>query len=239
MRKLLQVAQICSSYSISGNKQLNSLVTMTTTQTTVRTKWNIKLRPATITDARALAHLWVSVFPDKFRPTLGQKGEAVLREWFHLSQRRLQMTTMAQVGRQAVGFITLETPASPCPNDGRLLWYALQRHNGLWGALRGLLLMGLMDQDHQQRDDEVYIEMLGVAATWQGCGVASCLMRHAETVAHTQQAKQLCLTVMMDNTPAVHLYEKHGFYVTSEQRSRILEWVTGHIGYYEMVKPVG
>ncbi len=198
----------------------------------------ITLRPATVTDARTLARLWVSVFPEKFDPILGKNGSTILYEWFRLSQYRLQMTTMAEVEKQSVGFITLETPTSPRHDDGRLLWDALQRYNGLVGAWRSLALMWLINQDHDSRDDEVYIEMLGVARPWQGCGVASRLMDHAEAVALAQAARYVCLSVMIDNQPAVHLYEKRGFHITSEKRSRLLKWITGYSGYYEMEKVV-
>lgn len=198
----------------------------------------INLRPAGLVDAEILAKLWVAIFPDKFGPIFGKKGEAVLCDWFRLSRRYLQTTTLAEIDQTTVGFIVLKTLTSLRPDDERWLWYALQLHNGILGALRGLLLMWLIDQNRQCRPGEVYIEMLGVAPPWQRRGVASRLMSHAEAVAQAQQARQLSLNVMIDNFPAVCLYEKTGFHLKSERRSRLLHWVTGHAGYYEMVKDV-
>lgn len=198
----------------------------------------VSLRPAVPTDVKTLARLWMTIFPDKFGPILGQKGEAVLGDWFRLSQRHVQTTTMAEVDRLVVGFMMLDTATAPRPDDGRWLWYALQLHNGLMGALRGVLLMWLIDQNYQCNAEEVYIEMLGVVPGWQGQGVACHLIRYAESVAETHQAKKLALSVMIDNTPAIRFYRKMGFYPRAEQRSRLLKWVTGHAGYYEMVKMV-
>ncbi len=199
----------------------------------------LSLRPATIEDAQQLAHLWASTFPDKFGPVLGKKAEAVLSDWLRLSQRHLQTTTLAQIKETVAGYIVLETPTAPRRNDGRWLWHALQLHYGLWGALRGLLLMLLIDSDYQGGEDEIHIEMLGVAPAWRGRGVACHLIEHAETTAEAQNIKLLSLEVVSDNKPAIQLYEKTGFVIKSKQRSYTLKWITGHSEYYQMVKQVG
>ena len=198
----------------------------------------IRLRPATEVDAAVLARLWAITFPDKFGPVLGPHAEQVLCDWFRLSRRHLQTTTLAEIEGRAAGFIVLETLASPAPDDGRWLWHALQLHYGIFGALRGLLSLWLIDQDHQVSDDEVYIEMLGVDPAWQGQGVARHLLHHAETIAYRRQLPYLTLNVVVDNDPALHLYQKMGFTIQTQRLSRIFKWITGHAGIYEMVKEV-
>jgi ribosomal protein S18 acetylase RimI-like enzyme len=194
------------------------------------------LRPAALADARELARLWVATFPDKFGPILGDKAEPVLCDWLRLSERHLQTTTVAEINGRVIGFIVLETAAAPRADDGRWLWHALQLNNGILGALRGMVLMLLVDYDYRLSEGEIYIELLGVDPDWRGQGVAHHLIAHAETVARRQNATQLALAVVSDNTPAIHLYEKIGFIIKTERRSRLLKWVTGHSGYYEMVK---
>lgn len=196
----------------------------------------VNIRPATLADAPRLAQLWACTFADKFGPILGGKAVPVLCDWFRLSQRHLQTTTLAEVEGVVVGFIVLETPTSPPADDGRWLWHALQLHNGIFGALRGLLLLLLVDNAYQPRPHEVYIEMLGVDPLWQRQGIAHYLMRYAEAVARREAVKCLTLNVVIDNVPALHLYKKSGFTIQAEQRSQILRWITGHSGYYEMVK---
>ena len=196
----------------------------------------ITLRLAGMADAAGLARLWLAIFPDKFGPTLGGKAEAILTDWLRLSRRHLQTTTIAEIEGSIAGFIVLETPLAPRVDDGRWLWHALQLHHGILGVLRGFLCMVLIDNNHRMTDDEVYIEMLGVDPAWRGQGVAHQLMSYAEAVATQQGAAQLTLTVVSDNTPAINLYQKMGFKIKSEQRSRLLKWITGHAGYYEMVK---
>ena len=96
--------------------------------------------------------------------------------------------------------------------------------------------MLLIDNDHQVNGDEIYIEMLGVDPAWRGQGVARHLIIHAETIACGQGLNQVALAVVSDNTPAIPLYEKMGFTISAERRSRLLKWITGHSGYCEMVK---
>jgi ribosomal protein S18 acetylase RimI-like enzyme len=198
----------------------------------------ITLRSATQTDADRLARLWVTTFPDKFGPVLGKQAEAVLRDWLRLSQRHLPTTTVAEVGGEVVGFIVLDTPTAPTADDGRWLWHALQLHNGLFGALRGLLLMVLIDTHHQCNKDEIYIEMLGVAPNWRGQGVARQLLSHAKAVAQVHNISRLTLEVSIDNAPAIKLYQQRGFEIKSTHRSRLFRWVTGHPGYHQMEKEI-
>src|SRR5512139_2491839 len=108
----------------------------------------ITLRSAILADARRLAHLWVATFPDKFGPILGVKAEPVLCDWLRLSQRHLGTTTIAELDGEFAGFIVLQTPAGSRSDDGRWLWHALQLNNGIFGALRGLVLMSLIDTQH-------------------------------------------------------------------------------------------
>lgn len=194
------------------------------------------LRPATGADVEALAQLWSLTFPDKFGPILGASAEPVLRDWLRLSQRHIQTTTVAEISQTVAGYIVLATPSAPRPDDGRWLWHALQLHHGLLGALRGFTLMALINHDRQPGVDEVYIEMIGVAPSWQGQGLGRSLLAYAEAVARAEQATSLVLKVVNDNFKAIQLYQKLGFETTLEQHSRRLAWVTGHNGYYEMVK---
>ncbi len=196
----------------------------------------IILRPATLADAKMLARLWVVTFPDKFGPILGDKSERIICDWLQLSEHHLPTTTVAEVNGIVIGFMILETPATPRPQSGPWLWRALRLHNGVLGALRSFVLMVLIDSDRRLGDDEVYISMLGVAPAWRREGLAAQLITHAESVAREATANRLTLNVMSDNKTAIKLYKKVGFEITIEKRSRFLKWITGHNGYYEMAK---
>ena len=198
----------------------------------------IILRPAQLIDADTLARLWVETFPEKFGPIMGDNAEAIIYDWLRLSQRHLQTTTLATVDNVVVGFISLETPTAPKPDDGRLLWHALRLHCSVFGAAKSVAKMALMDSDHKPNKDEVYIEMLGVDKNWRGRGVAKVLMHYAETVADEKNVRRLSLNVVRGNVAALNLYQDFGFTVEKENKSRVLKWLTGYSGYYQMVKPL-
>ena len=197
---------------------------------------SITLRSATPADIERLAHLWVTTFPDKFGPIMGHKAERIICDWLRLSERHLQTTVLAEVGGIVAGYIILDTPSAPRADSGRWLWHALQLHNGIAGALRSFIMMILMNNNYRPAAGEVYIEMLGVAPAWRGAGVGSKLIAHAEAIGQAENAQRITLNVVCDNEPALKLYQKVGFETTQQKLSRILRWVTGHSGYYLMVK---
>jgi ribosomal protein S18 acetylase RimI-like enzyme len=199
-------------------------------------KVNVKIRPAKPPDIEALARLWMVTFPDKFGPILGHKAERIICDWLRLSERHLQTTILAEVGGVVAGYIILNTPSAPRADTGRWLWRALQLHNGILGAMRSFILMILVNNNYRPAANEVYIEMLGVAPAWRGSGVGGKLIAHAEAIARTENANKITLNVVCDNKPALKLYEKVGFEATQQKQSRILQWITGHSGYYLMVK---
>ena len=196
------------------------------------------LRPATPEDVEVLAELWVSTFPDKFGPILGQNAQAVLVDWLRLSQRHVQTTTIIEAEGQVAGYMMLDTPSAPRPDSGRWLWHALQLHHGIIGALRGFSLMVLVHQGHTPAADEIYIEMVGVAPAFRGRGLARQLLGYAEFIATQEGVSRLCLSVVDGNRAAINLYQKLGFEITGQQKSRLLQWLTGYHGYYEMTKSI-
>lgn len=196
----------------------------------------IILRPATFNDTKRLTELWMATFSDKFGPILGPNAQAILCDWLRLSQRHLKTTTVAETAESIVGFMMLQTPLTFHQDEGRWLWHALQLHQGILGALRGLILMLLVNTNHHPNAGELYIEMLGVDQRWRGLGIASHLISQAETAARQQNLTHLALTVVIDNCPALELYGKLGFKITARRQSLLLRWITGHPGYYEMVK---
>lgn len=202
-------------------------------------KDKVAFRQATPADIQTLAHLWVTSFPNIFGPILGDKAKRVIGDWLLLSERHLQTTTVAEIEHVAVGFIILDTLAAPRADSGRWLWHALQLHNGILGALRSFVLMVLINNNHRLGTGEVYIEMLGVAPAWRGSGLGEELIIHAETVAQAQAATRLTLHVACGNQAALKLYQKMDFEITRHQKNRVLKWITGDAGYFEMVKKVG
>ena len=74
--------------------------------------------------------------------------------------------------------------------------------------------------------DEGSITNVAVAPEWRRRGIADALLRELERRAHALALAFLTLEVRVGNTPAIALYNKHGFKVVGRRKN-----------YYE--KPVG
>ena len=197
----------------------------------------ITIRRATRTDTEIIAQLWVDTFPDKFGPILGDKAQLIIYDWLRLSEHHIHTTIVAEIYGGIGGFMSLKSPANAkLDNGGRWFWHALQLHQNVWQAAWSFLKMSLIDSQRQVQNDEIYIEMLGVAPSWRGYGLAGQLIQHAESIAKSKSLKKLTLSVVCDNTTAIKIYHKYSFEVQYRQQSPSLALLTGYRGYYEMVK---
>jgi len=199
---------------------------------------SVSLRAARPDDDELLARLWVQTFPDKFGPLLGRKAEGIITDWFRLSQRHMETTTVAEIDGVAVGYIVLHTPTTPALEDEEIFWQALRMHYSWWRAGWRILLLSWLDSDYPMGRNEIYIEMVGVDPAWRGQGIATELLAYAESVAREQRAKAVSLSVLCNNQTAIRLYQKHGFHIMQTQRNFVLRLITGEAGYHEMVKGV-
>ena len=64
--------------------------------------------------------------------------------------------------------------------------------------------------------------VIGVRQTFQGQGIGSKLFDKLDEWARKNQLKRLELTVEVSNTPAINLYEKHGFSIEGIKRKTTL-----------------
>lgn len=60
--------------------------------------------------------------------------------------------------------------------------------------------------------DDAELMTIGVDAAWQGRGIATQLLDALLERARHQGARRMLLEVRVDNTPALRLYERHGFH---------------------------
>ena len=199
---------------------------------------SVSLRAARPDDDVILARLWVQTFPDKFGPLLGRKAEGIITDWFRLSQRHMETTTVAEIDGVAVGYIVLHTPTTPALEDEEIFWQALRLHYSWWRAGWRILLLSWLDSDYPMGRNEIYIEMVGVDPAWRGQGIATELLAYAESVAREERAKAVSLSVLCNNQTAIRLYQKHGFHIMQTQHNFVLRLITGEAGYHEMVKGV-
>ncbi len=199
----------------------------------------VTLREATARDSGIVAALLTETFAHKFGRILGQSAAPILRDWFDLTQRHLNTTTLAEMAGQPIGVIMLALPNSP-PADSDLpdFWRALRGHQPQLRAAWQLAQLWLQDGSYQPSRREVYIEMLGVHPHWRRRGIATRLLSQAEAVARSQQVNQLTLSVLRQNQAARQLYATCGFTPLREQPVWWLRKVVKHDGYVVLRKRV-
>ena len=197
----------------------------------------ITIRRATRIDTEKIAQLWVDTFPDKFGPILGSKAQSIIYDWLRLSEHHIHTTIVAEISGEVGGFMSLKSLSNAKLDNGdRWFWHALQLHQNVWQAAWSFIKMSLIDSHRPVQNDEMHIEMLGVAQSWRGHGLAGQLIQQAESIAKSESLKKLTLNVVCDNATAIKVYHKFGFEVQHRQQSPSLAFLTGYREYYEMVK---
>lgn len=79
------------------------------------------------------------------------------------------------------------------------------------GAIIGFVKMGPVTFPGEWRPDAIELYQFYVASAWHGAGVAQELMAWALTHARSHGAREVILSVYVDNHRAHRFYEKYGF----------------------------
>jgi ribosomal protein S18 acetylase RimI-like enzyme len=108
---------------------------------------------------------------------------------------------------------------------------------GLWGGLRAMVYLSLLDQSTGRR--ELYVADVAVAPQFRRRGVGQALMRHAEEMARAWDKRALVLDVSTGNEAACRLYEQLGYEVQRTRRSLLTGWLLGERSWYRMRKDLG
>jgi ribosomal protein S18 acetylase RimI-like enzyme len=82
------------------------------------------------------------------------------------------------------------------------------------------------------------ISNLAVAKHARGRGIGTTLMQHAHEAARSSGAKNVGLEVLVDNTSAIRLYERHGYAERGRRLSKGLQRMTGSPGLLYMERAV-
>jgi ribosomal protein S18 acetylase RimI-like enzyme len=203
----------------------------------------ITIRPALPSDSSHVArliYLTMGIEADwLFGQAKGHPTHQVLTELSAHKKNRVSFSLayMAERDGQIMGLLL----AYP----GRML-SQLDRQTG-WDILR---LLGLTTFIHLARSqsayddlieakaDEFYISNLAVFPDFEGQGVGSRLMGHAEELARASGLLKCALIVSFVHEKARQLYERLGYKVISTYQSTHPKVAEGSGGYHRMVKPL-
>jgi ribosomal protein S18 acetylase RimI-like enzyme len=127
---------------------------------------------------------------------------------------------VATIADQVVGTATLRTWEMG-NDDGGATEAAFQQVLGIWGALRSLYALSLID--HRIGRDEGFITDVAVAESYRRRGIARRLLAHIEEEAALRRKRFLALYVSAKNQGARKLYEQLGYFDARTRRS----WLAG------------
>ena len=88
----------------------------------------------------------------------------------------------------------------------------------------------------EAENDEYFINNIAVLPDFQGEGIGSQLMKHAEEKAIAERFQKCSLVVEISNTRARNLYERFGYQVVNTTKFIQLDRLIGCKGFHRMVK---
>jgi ribosomal protein S18 acetylase RimI-like enzyme len=173
----------------------------------------LTLRAARVEDIPAIVALHREAFADKFGGAFGSGHEArgaaaLAATWRRQGPAALRGMVVAVVAEQVIGTITLRTWDMGA-DDGAAAEIAFQENLGVWGAMRSLFALSLLDHRIDRR--EGFITDVAVSVAYRRAGVARALLAAVEEEARRRAKGYLGLYVSAANTGARALYERCDF----------------------------
>jgi ribosomal protein S18 acetylase RimI-like enzyme len=200
----------------------------------------LEIRPARMDDIPAILALHREAFADKFGVAFGTNGigrgvEAMAAAWRRQGSSALRGMYVALAEGRLIGTTTLRTWEMGS-DDGLAAEIAFQQTLGMWGALRSVFTLSLLD--HTISRDEGYITDVAVLAAYRRRGVARALLARAEEDARLRRKRFLSLYVSARNPGARELYLRAGFREVRVRRSLLAALILHQPAWVFMRKPL-
>ncbi|MGB9723068.1 MAG: GNAT family N-acetyltransferase [Chloroflexia bacterium] len=200
----------------------------------------VQVRPARPEDLEALSAILVEGFRSKFeaafRGRMDRAGRIIARTLRAEMRRGLPGLYVAEQAGRVVGTLSLRRREDPEVAS----WSAtavLFQELGLWGGLRAMFYLSLVDQPIGKKD--VYVSDVAVARAFRRQGVARAMLLHAEKVARLWGKEALVLDVNAENEPARRLYLSLGYTEERVRRSLLTRWLLQMGEWVRMRKVLG
>lgn len=196
------------------------------------------IRLACLEDISPILTLHGEAFADKFGGAFGPKGlergvAALEASWRRQGMAALRGMFVAEVDNQIVGTTTLRTWEMGTEDTGAAE-LAFQQVLGLWGAVRSMFALSLLD--HRIGRGEGFITDVAVLTPYRRQGIARALLARAEHEARSRHKHYLGLYVSGANLGARTLYRTLGFRDMYVRRSWLTRFIFGQREWIYMRK---
>ncbi len=186
----------------------------------------VQVRPACPEDLETVSLILVEGFYSKFeaafRGRMDRAARIIARTLRAEMRRRLSGLYVAERAGRVVGTLSLRRREDPEVASWPATWVLFQEL-GLWGGLRAMFYLALVDQPVGRKD--VYVSDVAVEKAARRQGVARAMLRHAEKVARLWGKEALVLDVSAGNEPARRLYLSLGYTEERVRRSLLTLWL--------------
>lgn len=198
----------------------------------------LQIRLARIEDIKPILELHCEAFADKFGSAFGVNGTtrgvaALEASWRRQGAQALRGMFVAEYAGRVIGTTTLRTWEMGNDDTGATE-LAFQQVLGLWGAMRSIFALSLLD--HRVGRGEGFITDVAVLASLRRRGVARALLARVEEEARLRSKHYLGLYVSGANLGARTLYQRLGFYEARVRRSWLTRVIFGQREWVYMRK---
>ncbi len=199
----------------------------------------IQVRAARLVDLPGVAAALQDSFSDKLR-VIFSRDPSKVRALIEASytgpiQRGYDGILVAERDGRIVGTVVLE-PIYYTTRETRNFENLAVRELGMPRMLFSSFMLWLLG--HTPDPGEAHISDLGVIPDYQGQGVGSLLLDHAETWARERGRDSLTLWVAGGNARAIHVYQKAGLKIDHSRTSLMTLLTLGIRQWHFMVKPL-
>jgi ribosomal protein S18 acetylase RimI-like enzyme len=202
---------------------------------------DIRIRPAGLADSDLAARLIYMTMGIEANWLFGQgKGYSTLQVLASLFLRRgnrvsLNLSYLAERAGQVSGLL-LAYPGELLSRLNNMTVWHLMKLFGLVASIHLISVQSAYGDLKETEADEFYISNLAVFPEFQGQGIGTRLMEHAEELARASGFQKCSLIVAFNHKNACHLYEHLGYTVVRSFLSEHPKVAEGSGGYYRMVK---
>jgi uncharacterized protein (DUF952 family)/ribosomal protein S18 acetylase RimI-like enzyme len=203
----------------------------------------ITIRPARPEDASLAAELiHLSMGSDAdwfFGQERGHLTDEVISALYLRPGNRFgyNLVKIAEIDGQPAGLL-LAYPASASFRLNLTTGWHLLGIFGLGGVVRMIRRISRYGLLTEARGGEFYVSNIAVVPTFQGRGIGSRLLVHADEMARVAHLRKGSLVVAMENETARRLYERHGYRIVASTHFRRPAVIGGSAGVHRMVKDI-